>query len=264
MPGKEMQEILRCITETTLGVPVKADETFANLSHDADWSSKLSRAISRELDIALLPEEVAASDSLFGLSRLVGVRLPKDPMGRSIPDIYAALGKLVREELSRDVNYHWYASWVGDIFTEFDSLDDVEVVIRMEDTFGFAISDQDAQSMQTVGQTVRYLWRRGCEQGFTLRRRPQTVCQRAFVFYELRRLLVVRGGVSRNAVRLDARLGDLLPTWYRQFWEDAQRIFRADLPQGTPLSFGSRREKNTTVRELVNLIQSNNELVTQA
>ncbi len=74
------------------------------------------------------------------------------------------------------------------------------------------------------------------------------------MFYELRRLLMIRGGISRNSVRLDASLGDLLPTWSAQFWEDTQRIFRANLTSEHALAFSSRREKNTTVRELVNLI----------
>jgi acyl carrier protein len=253
-PAEETQEILQCIAEATIGVPVKAGATFARLSNDDDWGSKLSQAISNELDIALRPEEVGAADSLLQLSRLVEGRLGKDPMGRSITDIYTTVGKLVREELARDVNYYWYAFWVGDIFTEFDSLDDVEVVIRMEDAFGFAISDRDAQSMQTVGQTVRYLWRRSCEQGFTLKPQPPIVCQRAFVFYEMRRLIVIRAGVPSTAVRLNTRLGDLLPTSYMQFWEDVRRIFRPDLPQRSALEFGSGAEKNITIRELVNLV----------
>jgi len=36
-----------------------------------------------------------------------------------------------------------------------DSLDDVEIVIRMENAFGFSIPDRDVAAMRTVAQTVR-------------------------------------------------------------------------------------------------------------
>jgi hypothetical protein len=168
-------------------------------------------------------------------------------------DVYAAVEQFAREELPHSIGYHWYAAWQGDLLKNTDSLEDVEIVLRMEDTFGFSISDRDAQEMHTVGQTVRYLWRRSCEQSFTLRECPDLVCEKAFIFHELRRLLMLRGGVPRNAVRLDARLGDLLPSRYRQFWREIERIFDVDLPRSNlPLNVGL--EKRTTSKELVALI----------
>jgi hypothetical protein len=133
--------------------------------------------------------------------------------------------------------------------------------MRMEVEFDFSIPNQDAQAMETVGQTVRYLWRRSCEQGFALRDRSEDVCPRAFVFYEVRRLLIVRGGVSRRAVRLDARLGDLLPTWYPHFWKQIQDIFQISLPQKGIFDFNRRIEKRMRVRELINLLISSRTLI---
>lgn len=251
---KKLQEILLSIVKASFGVSVTGDELLAEQLKDVEWPKTLSLQILRELDIEVTPEEIKSLASVPRLSTLIHSRLERDLVGRSLVDVYSIVARLIKEHLSHDVNYHWHATWLGDLLNESDSLDDVEIVISIEREFGFSISDRDAQDMQTVGQTVRYLWTRACEQGFTLRLRPQHVCKRAFVFYELRRLLVVRGGVSRSAVRLDARLGELLPTWYRQFWEDVQRIFGANLPQASLLTFSSRREKNTTVRELVNLI----------
>lgn len=141
------------------------------------------------------------------------------------------------------------------MLNDTDSLDDVEIVIRMEDTFGLSISDRDAQEMRTVGQTVRYLWRRSCEQqGFILRECSDLVCEKAFIFHELRRLLIMRGGVPRNAVRLDVRLGALLPSRYRQFWREIERIFGVDLPRSNLLTLNVGLEKRTTINELVALI----------
>ena len=38
-----------------------------------------------------------------------------------------------------------------------DSLDLVELIMELEDTFGVKISDEDAQGIQTVGQAVDYV-----------------------------------------------------------------------------------------------------------
>jgi acyl carrier protein len=46
---------------------------------------------------------------------------------------------------------------VGNWFTRPEGLDAVEIVIRMEEKYELQISDQDAESMETMGQTVRYL-----------------------------------------------------------------------------------------------------------
>lgn len=40
---------------------------------------------------------------------------------------------------------------------EADSLDLVELIMEFEDKFGGEISDEDAQSIKTVGQAVEYL-----------------------------------------------------------------------------------------------------------
>ncbi len=135
-----------------------------------------------------------------------------------------------------------------------DSLEDVELVLRMEDTFGFSISNPDAHAMHTIGQTVRYLWRRSREQMFILRESADVLCNRAFIFRELRRLLMVRGGVPRTAVQLDARLGELLPSRFFQVWKEIERIFGVDMSRGDLLSFALGVKKRTTIKELVALI----------
>ncbi len=256
MKSPKALEILHSITEAWLGSSVVDDTPLMSQVNDASWSQKLSRAIQEELGVARAADEIESAGSLLQLSNLLESRLGRDPMGRSLIEIYATVEQFVKEELSHDINYHWYAAWIGDLLNDTDSLDDVEIVLRMEEWFGFSIPDRDAQAMKTVGQTVRYVWQRSCEQDFALRQRTKGVCPSAFIFHELRRLLMMRGGVPRTAVRLDARLGDLLPSWYAKFWKQVQSIFRVDLPQSRLLAFNWKVEKRTTVKELVSLIAS--------
>lgn len=249
-------EILRAITEMRLGSPVIADDPLATQVKEAGWEQNLSFILHEELRIKIAVDEITSAGSLVKLSALLESRLARDPMGRSLVDVYVTLERFATDELSHSFNYHWYASWKGDVFNDSDSLDDVEIVVRLENAFGFSISDADAQRMQTVGQTVRYLWKRSCGQSFTVRQCPPDVCVGAFVFHELRRLLVTRGAIPRAAVRLDTRLGDLLPTWYFEFWKEIQVAFSVDLPHGNLLTRILGFEKRTTIRDLVKLVSS--------
>jgi hypothetical protein len=53
---------------------------------------------------------------------------------------------------------------------------------------------------------------------------------------------------------LETRLGDLLPSQYRQFWREIERIFGVDLPRSNLLTLSVGLEKRTTINELVALI----------
>ena len=46
---------------------------------------------------------------------------------------------------------------------EADSLDLVELIMAFEDTFGGRISDEDAREIETVGDVVAYLEKRGAQ-----------------------------------------------------------------------------------------------------
>ena len=96
----------------------------------------------------------------------------------------------------------------------------------MENAFGFSIPDRDVAAMRTVAQTVRYLWRRSLEQDFVLRSLPTGTCPCAFVFFELRRLLIKRTGLARKDIHPSARLGDLMTDLMLfNFGADTNRIW---------------------------------------
>lgn len=261
MSHDKTREILRSIAAATLGAAPHDDALGVPVTHGTAWSHELSHAIGTELGVVLTPAEVEGCDSLFLLTTMVASRLPTGPDGKSIVHVYATLELIAREELHPEIHYHWHARWsdfsgYGNFLTAPDGLDYVELVLRMEEEFGFGIPNEDAAALITVGQTVRYLWERSRAQTIILRPQPAGVCRGAFIFHELRRVLMVRGGVPRHAVRPAARLGALLPSFHVEFWKQVQDIFQVDLPRGSLLALGRRIEKRTTVKELVNLIIS--------
>jgi len=241
-------KILISISEACFGSPVTYQVK------DDESARKLSYALSEELGVGVTATEVESAGSLLALAELVETRLERDQRGRTLVDTYSTLEQFVREELAHEINYHWHATWRDDLLDPTDSLEDVEIVIRMEEGFGFSMPDKDIEKLQTVAQTVRYLRQRERAQSFTLRQRPTDVCQSAFVFHELRRLILVRGGVPRTDIRLDTRLGDLIPTWHSHFWTQMPTVFGVDLPHGNFLTRMLGVRKRTTIKELVALI----------
>ena len=64
--------------------------------------------------------------------------------------------KIIAEKLSVDMSEVVpEASFVDDLGA--DSLDLVELIMAFEDKFGAEISDEDAQSITTVGGAVKYI-----------------------------------------------------------------------------------------------------------
>jgi acyl carrier protein len=89
------------------------------------------------------------------------------------------------------------------------SLDTVELVMEMEETFGIVIEDLDAEKIGTVGQAYRYILGR-------VELRTVAPCPSAALFYRLRRDLMGLLGADRLAIRPLSRIDDFLPVVNRR------------------------------------------------
>jgi hypothetical protein len=252
MKNNATSDIVLRIAEATAGQAIRDDAIVGSQVRRHNWSKQLSSAINAQLEVSLMPGEIDAL-KLTELSNLVESQLKRDPKGQSLVDIYSKLRLVVRDAIDHETSYDWFSSWEGDILNESDSLERAEIVIRMEEEFGFSIPNEHAQAMMTVGQTVRYLWGRGCEQTFRLRNARDDVCQKAHIFYELRRLLSASGRIPPKNIRLDTRIAELIPTWHQQLADQVQRLFDLD-PTKSSFSINIRK---TSVKDLVNLISNN-------
>ena len=91
-------------------------------------------------------------------------------------------------------------------------LDLVELVMEVEETFGFSIRDEDAAKLDTVGKLYDYILANrfeGKEQG----------CLSNVTFYKLRRALLSVLPIARSDVRLSSDLKKIIPDHRRRIWE---------------------------------------------
>ena len=71
-------------------------------------------------------------------------------------DIKAKVTELIVEELGVEASeVTLEASFIEDLGA--DSLDTVELIMKLEEEFGLDIADEDAEGLTTVGKAIEYL-----------------------------------------------------------------------------------------------------------
>lgn len=162
MSKEKVQEILESIIETEFGQRVTAG-TALGRQLSATSVNPLIEAIKTEFDVTLSTEAIRSAQSLEALSSVLEAQLRRDSKGRTIADVYSLVERLAREELHLDISWHWYARWddfygSGNWLTRPEPFDFYELRVRIEEVFNVSIPDQDLKLLETVGETVRYVW----------------------------------------------------------------------------------------------------------
>lgn len=79
-------------------------------------------------------------------------------MARNSDDIAARVRKVIANQLGQDIGA---VTDDADLYADLgaDSLDPVELLMDLEDTFGIQISDDDMEAVKTVGNAVALIQR---------------------------------------------------------------------------------------------------------
>jgi len=85
-------------------------------------------------------------------------------------------------------------------------LDTVELVMELEDAFSLAMPDEDAEKIQTIGDTVSYIVGRLR----LMSPAPLGHCHTSRAFYRLRREMHRQLGVPRRQIMPRSRIGELV------------------------------------------------------
>jgi len=82
-------------------------------------------------------------------------RIPREKGGNGMP-VEQRVREIVAEQLERDVKEVTNtASLIDDLGA--DSLDVVELVMKMEEEFGIEIPDEEAEKIKTVNDVIQYI-----------------------------------------------------------------------------------------------------------
>jgi len=101
------------------------------------------------------------------LIEVIERKLERDLNGNTIIDFFSKIEKIAIEELHKSVQLHWFAKWkdyylLGNWLNSPDSLDFVEMFLRIEEEFGINFKALEATSESdfgdTAGKTVQFIW----------------------------------------------------------------------------------------------------------
>ncbi len=99
----------------------------------------------------------------------------------------------------------------------------VELVLEVEDTFGFSIADEDAAGLTTMGKLYDYVL------AYRFHGK-QDACLSSIMFYKMRQALMSVLAVPRDAVRVSTELPAIIPKRRRRTWRAIERATGCRLP----------------------------------
>jgi hypothetical protein len=93
-------------------------------------------------------------------------------------------------------------------------LDAVEIVMGWEESFGISIANAEAEALRTPRQSIDLIATKLAAQD-----EPRRACLTLRAFHRLRNSITSAASVSRDRVRPEVRLRDLVSTERRRTWE---------------------------------------------
>lgn len=127
-------------------------------------SSEMTTILKNELFINVSEENIRKHlNSPDFLSKIIGDLLVSSKKGLTIIDVFEKIEEIAKQELHKSIELHWYSKWddfndLGNFLTSPDSLDFVEMFIRIEEEFNIKLYEEEIFDFDYVGKTVQYIW----------------------------------------------------------------------------------------------------------
>jgi acyl carrier protein len=103
-------------------------------------------------------------------------------------------------------------------------LDLLELVLTVEDTFGFPMPDEDAVQLNTVGKLYEYILAHRFHG-------KQEICVRSMTFYKIRRAMMAVLKIPRKDIKVSTELSAIIPVHRRRIWRALEKATNFRLPQ---------------------------------
>jgi acyl carrier protein len=119
-------------------------------------------------------------------------------------------------------------------------LDSVEILVRVEEYFGISIPDREAEKILTVQDFADCVFTK-------VTVNPTERCKSQMLFYKFRTYFTDKQGISRDQVRPDAKIKDLITGDLKTTWTEIEKYFKLDLPTLSDLDINPTKEKEIKI-----------------
>lgn len=119
-------------------------------------------------------------------------------------------------------------------------LDSVEILVRVEEYFGISIPDREAEKILTVQDFADCVFTK-----VTIN--PTEKCKSQMLFYKLRTYFTDKQGLSKEQIRPDSKIRDLITGDLKTTWTEIEKYLKLDLPTLSDLDINPIKEKEIKI-----------------
>lgn len=154
------------LTERLLVELVSFPDERTVLSHESTDIQSVLKTLKNELFVDLSEEDIFDSSELSRLAEILEENLERTPKGLTIVSLFGEIELIAKREVHKSLVLKWRSKWddyydLGNWLTAPDSLDFLEMFMRIEERFGFPPKSISAEGLEngSVGESVKHIWK---------------------------------------------------------------------------------------------------------
>jgi hypothetical protein len=119
-------------------------------------------------------------------------------------------------------------------------LDSVEILVRVEEYFGVSIPNREAEKILTVQDFADCVFAK-------VTVNPTEKCKSQMLFYKLKTFFIDKQGLSKEQVRPDSKIRDLITGDLKTTWTKIEEHLKLDLPTLSDLDINPTKDKEIKI-----------------